>query len=166
MVTAPGLLGPGHDVANFASGVNALDEWLHKRALANQSSGATRTYVACDGAAVVAYYALAVGGIAHSEAPGRLKRNMPEPIPAMVLARLAVDRRWQGKGLGADLLGDAARRTVQAAHIAGIRAIVVDAISDDAARFYERWGFTRSTMLPMRLIATIGDLAKALGLGP
>jgi predicted N-acetyltransferase YhbS len=163
MVSAPQLLEPGHDMSAFACGVPALDDWLRTRALANQSTGASRTYVACDGAVIVAYYALAVGAVRHRAVTGRLKRNMPEPIPAMVLARLAVDTRRQGKGLGADLLADAIRRTLQAAHIAGIRIMVVDAISDEAAAFYEHWGFLRSPAMQMRLIAGLADLAHALG---
>ena len=166
MVSRPAPLDAGHDVSAFSCGEPALDDWLKQRAVANQSTGASRTYMVCEGNAVVGYYALAVGAISHSEAPGRVKRNMPDPIPVMLLARLAVDARQQGQGVGADLLRDAAIRTIQAADIAGIRAIVVDAISDDAARFYERWGFVRSAVLPMRLIASLSDLKKALALVP
>ena len=163
MLRAAELLDAGHDLTAFASGTTTLDEWLKKRALGNQNLGASRTYVACDDRTVVAYYALAAGSILHSEATGKLKRNMPDPIPAMVLARLAVDQSWQGRGLGADMLGDAVKRTLQAAQIAGVRAMVVDAISEDAAKFYERWGFVRSTAMPMRLMARITDLVGALG---
>ena len=95
------------------------------------------------------FYALAVGSLSQREATGKVRRNMPEPIPVMILARLAVDQRWQGKQLGADLLADAVGRTLQAAHIAGIRAIIVDALSEDAANFYQRWGFKRSTIPPL-----------------
>lgn len=108
MVSRPAPLDAGHDVSAFSCCERALDDWLKQRAVANQSTGASRTYMMCEGNAVVGYYALAVGAISHSEAPGRVKRNMPDPIPMMV---------------------------IQAADIAGIRAIVVDAISDDAARF-------------------------------
>lgn len=166
MVTGPQLLDQSHNSRAFSCGTPALDNWLQKRALVNQSSGASRTYVVCDGAAVVGYHALAVGGITHGEVPGRIRRNMPDPIPAMVLARLAVDTRWQGQGLGADLLRDAVLRTLKASEIAGIRAVIVDAISDDAARFYEQFGFVRSTVLPMWLIASLADLANALKLVP
>src|SRR5208283_2741593 len=118
----------------FASGEPALDEWLRRRARANQASGASKTYVVCDGQRVVAYYALASGAIAQGSAPGKFRRNMPDPIPAVVLARLAVDRQWQGRGLGRAMFRDAARRVVHAADAIGIRGIVVHAISEDARR--------------------------------
>ncbi|MGE3246070.1 MAG: GNAT family N-acetyltransferase [Beijerinckiaceae bacterium] len=149
MIGAPVLLEDAHDCAKFSCGTPALDEWLQRRALANQSNGASRTYVVCDGARVAGYYALANGGVLLAEAPGRIRRNMPEPVPVMLLARLAIDRDWQGKGLGADLLQDAVLRTMQAAHIAGIRALLVHARDDKAASFYRRFGFIDS---PIRLL--------------
>src|SRR5207244_1748363 len=108
---------------------------------ASQESGASRTYVVCSSNRVVGYYALANGAIAHNQVTGRVRRNMPEPIPVMVIARLAIDEAYQGRGLGAALLRDAILRTLQAAEIAGIRAILVHAISEEAKKFYERNGF-------------------------
>ena len=162
MVGAPELLVASHSTSTFACGEPSLDSWLKQRALPNQTNRASRTYVVSERGVVVGYYALAVGSIVQAQAAGRIGRNMPEPIPVMLLARLAVDHRWQGRGLGADLLLDSIERTLSAADIAGIRAMVVDAISDGAAAFYEHWGFMRSPVLPMRLMATLDDLAASM----
>ena len=140
-LTPPEKLRIDHDLSLFECGEPALDDWLHRRALQNEESGASRTYLVCIGLRVVAYYALAVGAVAHAGAPGRVRRNMPDPVPVMIIGRLAVDREFHGHGLGQGLLRDAVLRTLQAANIAGIRAILVQAISGDAGRFYERHGF-------------------------
>lgn len=161
-IDPPEHLNAGHNLAAFDSGVPALDEWLKKRSLANEQSGASRTYVVCSGSRVVAFYSLATGAVARQEATGRLRRNMPDPIPVMVLGRLAVDLTWQGKGLGTALLRDAVLRTVQAANIGGIRAILVHAISEDARRFYEHCGFSASPVDPMTLMISIADVAQIL----
>ncbi len=149
MITSPTLLSPVHDVSRFDCGNAALDEWLRTHALRNQGSGASRTYVVEEESRVVGYFALANGGVAAAEAPGKLRRNMPDPIPVMILARLAIDRSWQGRGLGLDLLRDAVLRTQQAAMIARIRALLVHAIDEGAAQFYERAGFLRSPIRPL-----------------
>ncbi len=134
----------------------ALDDWLKRRAIANQISGASRTYIVTfDLENVVAYYALASGALAQSEAPSGLKRNMPDPIPMAILGRLAVDQRYQGQGLGTALLQDAVLRVQQAAAIMGIRGILVHAISDDARLFYERHGFAGSPTQPMTLLLSL-----------
>ena len=161
-ISAPEHLTAAHDVSAFDSGAPDLDGWLRKRALANEVTGASRTYVVCAGGRVVGYYALASGGVAQAAAPGRVRRNMPDPVPVMILGRLAVDRAWQGRSLGTSLLRDAVMRTLQAAGIAGIRAILVTAISEDAKRFYERRGFAVSPVDPMVLIITVADAGKAL----
>src|SRR5215831_5344268 len=132
---SPEPLGDDHQTDSFDSGEAILDDWLRRRARANQASGASRTYVACEGKVVVGYYALASGAIAQGAAPGRFRRNMPDPIPVVVLARLAVDRRYQGRGLGRALFRDAARRAVNAANTIGIRGVVVHAISEEARKF-------------------------------
>ena len=149
MITAPAPLAGTHDVSLFSCGYPSLDDWLKRRALANQDTGASRTYVLAAGTRVLGYYALASGGIATAEAPGRVKRNMPDPVPVMILGRLAIDVAWQGKGLGADLLRDAVLRTMQAATIGGIRALLVHAKDDIAARFYLRHGFIESPVRPL-----------------
>lgn len=161
----PEHLNPAHDVAAFDCGMPELDDWLKKRALANQATGASRTYVVCAGGRVVGYYALATGSVGHAQAPGRVRRNMPDPVPVMILGRLAVDRAWRGRDLGRSLLRDAVLRTLQAAKIGGIRAILVHAISDEARRFYEHYGFAASPIDPLTLMITVADAERALGGG-
>src|SRR5271170_5109624 len=114
-LSAPELLAEHHDLADFDSGEISLDDWLRKRALANQASGASRAFVACEQNRVVGYYALASGAVTLASAPGKFKRNMPDPIPVVLLGRLAVDRAWQGQGVGRALFRDAALRVAQAA---------------------------------------------------
>ena len=164
-VSAPEHLTAQHDVATFDSGVSELDNWLRRRALQNEASGASRTYVVSAEGRVVGYYALATGAIAQHEATGKVRRNMPEPIPMMVLGRLAVDRAHQGSGLGSALLKDALLRTLNAASIAGIRAVLLHSISDEAKRFYEKAGFSSSPVDPMTMMVTPADVEKALGGG-
>jgi GNAT superfamily N-acetyltransferase len=155
---APALLQADHRLERFNSGVPPLDEWLKRRALANTTTGASRCYVVAEeDGTVVAYYALAAGGLALAEAPGRLRRNMPDPIPMAILARLAVDHAYQGRRLGVALLKDAVLRVGQAANILGIRGILVHAISQDAKRFYEHHGFTAGAETPMTLVLSIAD---------
>src|ERR1035438_3894012 len=148
-IRAPEKLSSKHDLAPFDSGEMVLDEWLRRRAAQNEAGGASRTYVVCAGQHVAGYYSLAVGAAAHEQVPGRIRRNMPDPIPVMILGRLAVDKMFQGKGIGAGLLKDAVLRTMQAAEIAGIRALLVHAISEAAKRFYEAYGFVASPVDPM-----------------
>jgi len=161
-ISAPEHLNSEHDVAAFDSGVPSLDDWLKKRALANEESGASRTYVVTAVGRVVGYYALANGAVAAPAATGKIRRNMPDPIPVMVLGRLAVDKAYQKKGVGIALLRDAVLRTLQAASIGGIRAILLHAISDDAKRFYERCGFSESPVDPMTLMVGIADVQRLL----
>jgi len=162
-IAAPRPLGPGCDCSRFDSGEPALDTWLRRNAQKSQLSGAARTYVITAGRVVIGYYALAVGSVSRAEATGTVRRNMPDPIPVMLLARLAMDRRWQGRGLGAALLRDAALRTLQAAEIAGIRATLVHAISAEAARFYRYVGFQPAPGSEMTLMVTLSALAAGLG---
>ena len=151
-----------HQIGDFNSGVASLDDWLKRRALANQASGAARTFVVCEADKVVGYYALAFGAVNVAAAPGRLRRNMPDPIPVVVLARLAVDRAYQGRSLGRALVRDAARRVVHAADAIGIRGIIVHAISEDAKAFYLALGFELSPIEPMALMVTLTDIRKIL----
>lgn len=157
-LSEPQPLSESHLLDQFECGEPTLDDWLHRRALGNQASGASRTFVTCRGAQVVGYYALAAGAITSHEAPGRLRRNMPDPIPMMVLGRLAIDRREQGKGLGAALLRDAVARTSRVAQDAGIAGMLVHALSQDAKDFYQHWGFVESPYNPMTLVARLKDL--------
>lgn len=160
--SAPEKLSSKHDVIGFRCGEPTLDDGLRRRALQNEETGASRTYVLCEGQRVVGYYALAVGAVAHIEAPGRVRRNMPDPVPVMVIGRLAVDQTCQGQAIGPALLRDAVLRTLQAAEIAGIRALLVHAISERAKRFYEKWGFISSPVDPMTLMITLTEARKAV----
>ena len=157
----PEPLADRHDIVDFRSGEVSLDEWLERRARANQASGASRTYVVCEEKRVIGYYALASGVVTVESAPGRFRRNMPSPIPVAVLARLAVHRDWQGRGIGRALFRDAARRVGHAADAIGIRGIVVHAISEDAKNFYLALGFEASRSEPMTLMATLSDIRAA-----
>jgi len=159
-VGPPEKLSAGHELSEFNCGEPVLDEWLRRRARQNEESGASRTYVVCAGKRVVGYYTLAVGAVAHTHAPGRIRRNLPDPVPAMILGRLAVDKSYQGSGIGTGLLRDAVLRTVQAADIAGIRAILVHAISEPANHFYERHGFIASPVDPMTVMITVMEAAR------
>jgi GNAT superfamily N-acetyltransferase len=161
-LSAPEKLQPSHDISNFDCGELELNDWLRRRALPNQQSGASSTYVVLDGTRVVGYYSLAAGSVAREAAPGRVRRNMPEPVPVVVLGRLAIDKNFQGQGLGRALLRDAVLRTLQAANIIGIRAILVHALSDEAKRFYEACGFRPSPINPMTLMVTVSEALKAL----
>ncbi len=161
MLTAPEALGSHHRVEEFSSGEHVLDDWLRKRALANQASGASRTFVVCEDGIVVAYYALASSAVGVTSGTGRFKRNMPDPIPVVVLGRLAVATSHHGKGIGRALFQDAARRVVGAADAIGIRGMIVHALSESAAAFYRQLGFDPSPLDPMTLMVTLSDLRAA-----
>ena len=162
MIGAPESLTAEHIVGDFDSGVPSLDDWLRRRALRNQASGASRTFVVCDAEKVVAYYALASSAVAPDATPGRFRRNMPDPIPVVVLARLAIARDQQGRGLGRALFQDAAKRVIHAADTIGIRGLLVHAISEEAKAFYVRLGLDPSPLEPMTLMTTVADLAATL----
>ena len=161
-LSPPEPLSDDHQIEGFASGEPVLDDWLTRRARANQASGASRTFVTCEDKRVVGYYALASGAIAQASVPGKFRRNMPDPIPVVVLARLAVDRSQQGRGLGRAMFRDASLRVAQAADAIGIRGIVVHAISDAARRFYIALGFDPCPAEAMTLVVTLRDIRAAL----
>ncbi len=163
-LTAPALLAAQHGTAAFNCGVAALDDWLRRRAIANQASGASRTYVVCDSDKVIGYYALASGSVSIDAAPGRFRRNMPQPIPVVILARLAVDRTHHGRGIGRMLFRDAAMRILNAADTIGIRGILVHAVSEEAKAFHVALGFEVSPLEPMTLMVTLDDVRKSLDL--
>jgi len=159
---APEPLAEGHDPSFFACGEPVLDDWLRRRARASQLGGASRTYVICRSTQIIGYYSLAAGAIALIEAPGRVRRNMPDPIPMAVLGRLAIDRTCQAHGLGRMLLRDAILRTRQAAEIIGVRGLLVHALTPAAKRFYENSGFLESPADPMTLLVALKDVTGIL----
>lgn len=163
MLRAPQPLSSDHDLSGFDCGVDSLNHWLERRAAANQASGASRTFVICDGGKIVGYHALASSAVVPAAAPGRFRRNMPDPVPVVALARLAIATSHQGRGLGRALFQDAAERVVHAADSIGIRGMVVHALSQEAKAFYERLGWEESPLDPMTLMLTVGDLRAALG---
>lgn len=161
MISAPEPLQAGHILTPFYCGVDSMDNWLKQRAMKNQLSGASRTFVCCDDAKVMVYYSLASSAVATNTAPGRFRRNMPDPIPVVVLGRLAVDRTLHGQGVGRALVRDAGLRVIQVAETIGIRGMLVHALSDEAREFYLRVGFEPSPIDPMMLMVTLGDLVHA-----
>ena len=162
---APEPLGDDHLIEGFTSGAPTLDTWLQRKAHANQASGASRSYVLCRGQRVVGFYALAAGSVSHDLAPRKLRQNMPDPIPVIVLGRLAVDASEQGNGLGRALLRDAVLRVTAAADEVGIAAILVHALSDRAKAFYLEAGFAETVVEPMTLFLRIRDARALLGEG-
>jgi GNAT superfamily N-acetyltransferase len=159
---APQPLVEHHRTEGFTSGITSLDDWLKRRALANQASGASRTFVVCDEHRVIGYYAVAAGAISIQDASGRFRGNMPDPIPVAILARLAMDQAYQGQGIGRALFRDGARRVIHAADTIGIRGIVVHALSEEAKAFYQAIGFDPSPVDPMTLLVALTDLRAAL----
>ncbi len=161
-ISAPEPLTDYYDVEAFNSGAESLDTWLKQRAGKNQKTGASRTFVAGDGRRVVAYYTLASSAVTVIEATGRFRRNMPDPIPVVLLGRLAVDLSFQGKGVGRALVRDAGYRVIQAADIIGIRGLLVQALTAEAKAFYEHIGFNASALDAMTLMITLADLKASL----
>ena len=150
---APQPLTADHQLNTFNCGETSLDEWLKRRALLNQANGASRTFVVVDDNHVVmGYYALAAGAVHHQDATRSIRQNMPDPLPVMVLARLAVDLRTQGMQLGAGLLKDAVERSLAVAQNAGVRALLVHALHDRAKQFYLYFGFQASPVHPLTLM--------------
>ncbi len=150
-----------HNLDDFDCGVPSLNEWLKRKARRNEENGASRTYVVCDFQdKVLGYYSLANGAVIHEEAPKKLTRNMPDPIPIMLIGRLAVDLQHKNKGLGSGMLRDAVARVLKAGEIGGIRAVLVHAISDEARDFYLRNGFLECPFDPMKLMFLIKPINK------
>lgn len=158
-LSAPQPLTAIHVLNEFACGEASLDEWLKRRALPNQLSGASRSFVVTDpDNRVYAYYAIAAGAVSHQAATSSVRRNMPDPVPVMILARLAVDHRVQGIKLGAALLQDAVNRAVAVSQNVGVRALLVHALHDRAKQFYEHYGFQESPQHPMTLMLRLNTI--------
>jgi GNAT superfamily N-acetyltransferase len=148
-----------HLLNDFECGEHTLDDWLKRRAMSNQLSGASRTFVVVDEESrVCGYYAMAAGAVSHQLATSAVRRNMPDPVPVMVLGRLAVDRRAQGIKLGAAMLQDAVNRAIVVSQNTGVRALLVHAISDRAKQFYEHYGFQESPQHPMTLMLRLNTV--------
>jgi len=159
-VSAPEHLKAEHDLTAFDCGTPELDSWLKRRALQNEGLGTSRTYVVTAEGRVVGFYAIANGAVAHKDVSAKTRRNMPDPIPVMVLARLAVDKAYQRRGIGSALLRDALLRTLNASQIAGIRAVLLHAISEDANRLYQKAGFYECPVDPMTMMITLAEVEK------
>lgn len=152
-LSPPAPLTANHQLSTFSCGEVSLDDWLKRRALTNHLSGASRTFVVADAdGCVVGYYAMAAGAVAHQQATPAVRRNMPDPLPVMVLARLAVDLRAQGIKLGAALLQDAVLRAQTVSDNTGVRALLVHALNEQARQFYAHYGFRESPLQPMTLM--------------
>lgn len=160
-------LGEEHDVDAFDCGQPDLDGWLRHHARSAEAKRIARTYVLLDeDGRIAAYYALAAHKVARTTLPPRLGRGDPAEVPAVLIAKLAVRSDLQGKGLGAEVLGDACRRIVAASRVVGARYVVVDAIDDFAAEFYEHHGFVQVPGIDRRLVLKVSDVARAVGVAP
>jgi GNAT superfamily N-acetyltransferase len=167
-LSAPNLtiqkLRADHALNEFDCGKEDLNRFIKHHALVNQQAGGAQTYIGCQGDQIVGFYSLAVGSVAHSDAPARVTKGLAKhPVPVMLLARLAVDRSVQGKGVGRGLLKDALYRTVQAADIAGIRALLVHAKDEDARQFYTHFNFDASPSDPYHLFLLVKDIRRIIG---
>ena len=157
-LSPPVPLAADHALDVFDCGEPSLNEWLKRRALKNQASGASRCFVVCAHDAVIGFYSLSAGGIHHEGAPKPMRRNMPDPLPILLLGRLAIDQRYHNQGLGRSLLRDALLRAVRVAGDAGVFAVLVHAISEQAKRFYLSRGFVESPLQPMTLLMTLATV--------
>lgn len=161
-MSSPIPVSTAHELDKFDSGVPSLNDWLKKNALKNQATGASRCFVICDGKKVIGYYSLSAGAINRQLAPKSMQRNMPEPLPIVLLGRLAIDKNYHNQGLGAALLRDAMIRIVSADTNIGIFAIEVHALSEQAKRFYLSRGFVESSLQPMTLMMTLKTIRSIL----
>ena len=154
-----------HVVTNFDCGQTELNRFIQRYAYQNQQANSSQTYLGIFEQEVIGYYSLTVGSVIHAQAPDRITKGQPKhPIPVMILARLAVDKRWQNRGVGRGLLKDALKRTAQAADLAGIRALLVHAKDADVRRWYERFNFEPSEIDPLSLFLLLKDLKKIIAI--
>ena len=163
VLSAPRPISEDHEVEGFDCGVFSLIDWLKKRAIKNDRSGASRTYVILKGREVIGYYCLVAGAVGHAEAPKAMTRNMPDPIPVLVLGRLAIHKNHHNQGLGSAMLRDASLRALKASSIIGIAALLVHALSEPGKRFYLSRGFIQSPIKPMTLCLTLTSMEKIIG---
>jgi GNAT superfamily N-acetyltransferase len=158
MITAPAPISESHDLSGFDCGKPPLDDWLKHRALRSEGRSA-RAFVVAHGKCVIGYYCIATGAALAKDAPGNIRRNMPNPIPVMIIGRLAVDKAYQGQGMGPAMLKDALQRILGVSKTVGARAVMIHAIDNDAVAFYAAYGFkpfpldSRTMFLPIEEIA-------------
>jgi GNAT superfamily N-acetyltransferase len=165
-ISSPEPLTAAHDVSAFSCGKPALDRWLQTRALANQEKGFTVVMVVHEGGRVIGYYGLAPTSIIPARLPRTIRTGQPpDPVPCLLLGQLATDQDWAGKGIGAGLLKHALYRCVVASRLIGGRALLVNAVDDDAATFWRRWGFRPSMDDPLTLFRSIADIAASIRSG-
>ncbi|MGD0283039.1 MAG: GNAT family N-acetyltransferase [Dissulfurispiraceae bacterium] len=162
VLTPPSPISAYHVLDGFECGEPSLDQWLKKRALKNNASGASRCFVICHSADVIGYYSLSAGAIRREAVTKAMRRNMPDPLPVLVLGRLAIDRRYHNQGLGRALLRDAMIRAVKVSGDAGIFALMVHTLSEQARRFYLSRGFVESPFQPMTLMMTLATVRSIL----
>ncbi len=161
-LTPPAPITADLELANFDSGEPSLNEWLKKRALKNHAAGASRCFVLCADPDIIGYYSLSAGAISHETAPKAMRRNMPNPLPVLLLGRLAVDKRYHNQGIGQALLRDAMVRSINVSGNAGVFALLVHALSDQAKQFYLSRGFVESPLQPMTLFMTLETVRAIL----
>ncbi len=161
----PAPITPSHDLTRFDSGEPSLDDWLRRRAIRNQATGASRCFVVATGKIVIGYYTLSAGVIERAAAPGRIRRQQPDPLPVLLLGRMAVDQRWQNRGIGQGMLRDALLRAVAVSVEAGVVAVLVHALSEPARQFYRSRGFVESPLQPMTLMMTLATVRQILAAG-
>jgi GNAT superfamily N-acetyltransferase len=161
-LTPPAPITDKLELSNFDSGEFSLNEWLKRRAFKNHATGASRCFVLCADTDVIGYYSLSAGAISHEAAPKAMRRNMPDPLPVLLLGRLAVDKRYHNQGIGQALLRDAMLRAVNVSGDAGVFALLVHALSDQAKQFYLSRGFVESPLQPMTLIMTLETVRSIL----
>ena len=163
-ISGPEPLTAAHHVSDFSCGKPSLDRWLQTRALSNQEKGFTAVMVVHEGGRVIGYYGLAPTSIVPAQLPRSIRTGQPpDPVPCLLLAQLATDQSWTGKGIGTGLLKHALQRCVIASRLIGGRALMVNAVDDDAAAFWRRRGFLPSRDDPLRLFRSIADIAASLG---
>lgn len=161
-IAAPTPISAIHKLDNFDCGETSLDEWLKKRALKNQATGASQCFVISEENTVIGYYCMSAGAISHEATPKGLRRNMPDPLPILLLGRLAIDKNHHNSGLGSALLRDAMLRALNVANTVGVFAIIVHAISEEAKQFYLSRGFVESPLQPMTLMMTLTTIRQVI----
>ncbi len=162
-LSTPEPLNDEHDLSQFTCGKPSLDNWLKNRALSNQKRGFTAVMVVHEAGRVVGYYGLAPTAVVPTAMPRSIRTGQPpDPIPCLLLGQLATDTEWAGRGIGSGLLKHALERCIEAAKLVGGRALIVNAVDEDAAAFWQRRGFLPSRDDPMILFRSIADIAASL----